>query len=54
MTEKQRREKAFAEMGKIYHELAPGVYTYHICPHCGERAARSEKCYVCLMKGIVE
>ena len=54
MTEKQRREKAFADLGEIYYELAPGIHTYHICPCCEERAARGEKCYVCLMKEIVE
>ncbi len=54
MTEKGRRRKAFASMGKIYYELAPGVHTYHICVHCEERPARREKCYVCLMKEIVE
>lgn len=54
MTEKQRRKKAFADLGKIYTELAPGIHTYHICPHCGNRATRAGKCYVCLMKEIVE
>ncbi len=54
MTEKQRRIKAFAYLGNIYHELAPGTHTCYICPHCEERAARGKKCYVCLMKEIVE
>ncbi len=54
MTEKTRRRKAFASMGPLYHELAPGVHTYHICVRCEERAARGIECYVCLMKEIVE
>ncbi len=54
MTEKERRRKAFASLGNIYHELAPGTHTFHICPKCEERASRRDKCYVCLMKEIVE
>lgn len=54
MTEKERRIKAWASMGPIYHELAPGDHTYHFCARCNERPARGKLCYVCLMKGVVE
>ncbi len=55
MTESERRRKAFAMIGKIDHELAPGeTHTYHVCPHCEDRATRAGKCYVCLMKEIIE
>ena len=52
--ENERRRKAFASLGNIYHELAPGTHTFHICPKCEERASRRDKCYVCLMKELVE
>ncbi len=49
-TEKEKRFKVYEMMSALYHELAPGEHTYHLCEECRGRPARREKCYACLVK----
>lgn len=40
--------------GDIKYELAPGIHTYHLCPHCKKRNTRSGRCAVCLTKKFIK
>ena len=54
MTEKELRFKAYEQLAKIYHELAPGEHSFHLCENCCSRPARRSKCYMCLFKEITD
>ncbi len=49
MRERKRLKKAFTMLGPLHRELTSGPNTRHECS-CGDRYARGNKCYMCLLR----